>query len=133
MKFAARVYLVAGIIGLVEIVPMYFTESMTGTMYPPAVTHPEFYYGFAGVTLAWQILFLMLARDPLRFRPLMLATVLEKAGFVAAALVLYAGQRMAAGMLGPVGIDAVLGVLFVISYVRTGSAVTAQELPGNKD
>jgi hypothetical protein len=47
MKFASRAYLVAGIIGLIEIVPMYFTESLFGRTYPPAVTHPELYYGFA--------------------------------------------------------------------------------------
>jgi len=133
MRFAARVYLVAGIIGLVEIVPMYFTESMVGIMYPPQVTHPEFYYGFAGVTVAWQILFLTLARDPLRFRPLMLPAILEKASFVAAALVLYAGQRMTAAMLGPVGIDAILGVLFVIAYERTRTGATAEDAPVRND
>ena len=119
MKFASRVYLIAGIIGLIEIVPMYFTESLLGRMYPPAITHPEIYYGFVGVTLAWQVLFLMLARDPVRFRPLMLPTMLEKAVYVVAACVLLAQDQMAPGMMGPVCIDAILGVLFLVSYLRT--------------
>jgi hypothetical protein len=127
MKFAARVYLIAGIIGLIEIVPLYVTESLIGRMYPPAITHPEFYYGFAGVTLAWQVLFLLLARDPLRYRPLMPATMLEKASFVIAALVLAAQQRMAPAMLGAVGIDAILGLLFLIAYIRTAPARTTTE------
>jgi len=125
MKFAARVYLVAGIVGLIEIVPLYFTEVLLGRTYPPPITHPEFYYGFAGVTLAWQILFLLLARDPVRYRPLMLPTILEKAAFATAALVLLAEQRMAPAMLGSVGIDAILGVLFLIAYIRTGVKTTA--------
>jgi len=128
MKFASRVYLVAGIIGLIEIVPMYFSESLWGDFFPPQITHPELYYGFAGVTLAWQILFLLLSRDPMRFRPLMLPTVLEKAAYVAAALVLFAGSRMAAGLMGSVGIDAVLGVLFLVAYVRTGGETISQKV-----
>ncbi|NTU82319.1 MAG: hypothetical protein HGA45_23570 [Chloroflexales bacterium] len=129
MRFATRVYTIAGIIGLIEILPMYLSEGMLGRMFPPAIRHPEFYYGFAGVTLAWQVLFLMLARDPLRYRPLMLPTVLEKAGYVVAALVLVAQGRMAVGMLGTVAIDAVLGVLFLAAYLRTGRARAQQSTP----
>lgn len=123
MTFARRVYLAAGIIGLLEIVPLYFGEGLIASMFPPAITHPEFYYGFAGVTLAWQILFLMLSRDPVRYRPLMIPTVIEKASYVIAAFILFGQQRMAAGMLGSVVIDAILGVLFVVSYLRTASTV----------
>ena len=59
MKFASRVYLVAGIYGLIALVPQYFTELKIGRDYPPAITHPEFYYGFIGVAISWQIAFLM--------------------------------------------------------------------------
>ena len=131
MKFARRVYLIAGIVGLIEICPMYFTESLWGTMYPPPITHPEFFYGFAGVTLAWQVLFLLLSRDPVRYRPLMLATILEKAAFVVAALVLMSEQRMGTEMLGPLSIDVILGVLFVMAYVRTGVKTSGQDVPNN--
>ena len=127
MKFASRVYLAAGIIGLIEIVPMYFMESLLGRMYPPEFTHPEIYYGFVGVTLAWQVLFLMLARDPVRYRALMLPTMLEKAVYVVAASVLLAQDRMAPGLMGPVFVDAILGTLFVISYVRTAPKTGTQE------
>ena len=127
MKFASRVYLIAGIVGLIEIVPMYFTESLWGRTYPPMITHPEFYYGFAGVTLAWQVLFLVLSRDPVRYRPLMLPTILEKAGYVVAALVLFAEDRLAPAMMGPVAIDAILGVLFVMAYARTAADNSSQK------
>ena len=127
MKFASRVYLIAGIVGLIEIVPMYFTESLWGRTYPPMITHPEFYYGFAGVTLAWQVLFLILSRDPVRYRPLMLPTILEKAGYVVAALVLFAEDRLAPAMMGPVAIDAILGVLFVMAYARTAADNSSQK------
>lgn len=44
MRFASRVILIAGIYGLIVLVPQYFTEVKTGRDYPPAITHPEFYY-----------------------------------------------------------------------------------------
>lgn len=49
MKFAKRVFSVAGLYGVIVIVPMYFAEGRIGRDHPPAITHPEFYYGFLGV------------------------------------------------------------------------------------
>lgn len=54
MKFAKLVFLVAGIYGLIVVLPQYFLESKVGVDSPPPITHPEFYYGFIGVTAAWQ-------------------------------------------------------------------------------
>jgi hypothetical protein len=67
VRFARVVYLVAGIVGLLEIVPLYFYEAVLNRAQPPPITHPEFYYGFLGVTLAWQVAFLVIARDPCAF------------------------------------------------------------------
>src|SRR5262249_1624463 len=72
MKFARYVFLIAGVYGLLIIAPQYFLEERVGTDYPPAVTHPEYFYGFVGVTLAWQVLYLVIASDPVRYRPVML-------------------------------------------------------------
>ncbi len=51
MQFAKRVFVVAGIAGLFLTAPAYFLEGLTATLNPPAVEHPEFYYGFIGVVL----------------------------------------------------------------------------------
>jgi len=58
MKFAKVVFLVAGIYGLIVLLPLYFMEAQTGRDYPPPITHPEYYYGFIGVAVAWQLVFL---------------------------------------------------------------------------
>ena len=84
MRFARWVFLLAGGSGVLMIVPPYFLERQTGEDYPPPVTHPEYYYGFFGVTLAWQFLFLVIASDPIRHRTAMLPAMLEKASFAAA-------------------------------------------------
>ena len=94
MRFAKWVFLLAGISGIVVVAPLYFLEEQVGRDYPPPINHPEFFYGFAGVTLAWQFMFLVIASDPVRFRLAMLPAVLEKAGFVVAICVLYAMGRV---------------------------------------
>ncbi len=72
MKFARIVFRIAGIWGLLVIAPLYFLFNVISEKDPPAITHPGFFYGFVGVTLVWQIAFLFIAQDPVRFRPLMI-------------------------------------------------------------
>jgi hypothetical protein len=97
-------------------------EERVGREYPPPITHPEYFYGFVGVGLAWQVAFLIIARDPPRFRAMMLPGVLEKFSFGLAALALYARGRLATAVLPFAGIDLLLGVLFLVAYVRTPRA-----------
>ena len=59
------------------LVPQYFLEQKVGIDYPPAITHPEYFYGFLGVAIAWQVAFLIIGQDPLRFRPMMLPSALR--------------------------------------------------------
>ena len=89
MKFAKTVFLIAGIYGLIVLVPQFFLERKIGEDTPPPITHPEFFYGFICVAVAWQVLFLILSRDPIRYRPMMIPAMLEKIGFPVAVLLLY--------------------------------------------
>ena len=122
MKFAQRVFLIAGIYGLVALLPQYFLEGRTSRDYPPAITHLEYYYGFIGIAVAWQLVFLMISRDPARYRPVMLAAILEKAAFAIPAIVLYLLGRLSLEMLGAGAIDLILGTLFAVAYMRTATA-----------
>lgn len=119
MLFAKRVFLVAGVYGLAVLLPQYFLEAKTGRDFPPAITHPEYYYGFIGVAVAWQVVFLIVSRDPVRYRPVMIAGVLEKASFGFVAVALFALGRLNVQMLAAGVLDLVLGVLFVLAYFRT--------------
>jgi hypothetical protein len=122
MSFARWSYRIAGIYGLLCLAPFLFLEEKIGRDYPPAITHPEHYYGFVGVGLAWQVAFLILATDPVRYRPLMPATFLEKGIFGVASIVLFAQHRIPGPALGFGILDLVLGTLFLISYFRTPAA-----------
>ena len=64
MKFARVVFWIAGVWGVLVIAPLFFLKEIIGRAAPPPVTHPEFYYGFAIVTLMWQISFFVIAADP---------------------------------------------------------------------
>ncbi len=117
--FARRVFRVAAIYGFLVLLPQYFLEGKTGRDFPPAITHPEYYYGFIGVALAWQMVFLVIARDPVRYRPIMIPAIFEKASFGLAAVALFLLDRLNAQMLGAGVLDLVLGTLFLLAYVRT--------------
>lgn len=119
MNFAKRVFFWAGAYGVLVLLPMFFLEERIGRDFPPASNHPEQYYAFLSVALAWQFVFLLIARDPVRFRPVMLAAIAEKFLPAAAVLWLYAVNRVNAMTLAPFLVDAVLGLLFVVGYFRT--------------
>jgi hypothetical protein len=121
VKFAQRLFLVAGIYGVVVVAPLLFLENTIGARQPPAITHPEFYYGFVWVTLAWQLAFLVMARDPVRYRLLILPALVEKLGFALSAVVLFTQGRLAASGTWPAGVDLVLAGLFVWAFIALGS------------
>jgi hypothetical protein len=126
-RFSSIVFLAAGIYGLIVLAPGFFGEKMVAEKMPPAITHPEFYYGFLGVAVAWQVAFLIIARDPQRFRPIIPAAILEKLTFcVACAVLLALGRIPLIVAMGGAG-DFVLGTLFTISYFRLRAAHSAQQ------
>jgi len=120
MKFAKVVFWVAGIWGVLVITPLYFMFDLIGRKDPPAITHPGFYYGFAGLGLAWQIAFLLIAREPVRLRPMMIPSMVEKFGYGITVVVMVVQGGMHGSDLVFAGTDLMLGVLFVAAYVRTG-------------
>ena len=121
MKFARLVFLIAGIYGLIVLVPQFFLEKKIGEDSPPPITHPEFFYGFICVAVAWQVLFLILSRDPIRYRPMMIPAMLEKIGFPIAVVILYLQGRLAPMIFVPASADVILLILFFISYQKTAT------------
>jgi len=76
-------------------------------------------YGFIGLALLWQMVFVLVAKDPLRYRPIMPIAILEKLVYSVPVLILYSLGKARASTLGPALVDPVFGVLFVIAYWRT--------------
>lgn len=126
MIFAKWVFRLAGIYGLIVLAPMYFMEKQINLDYPPAITHPEHFYGFIGVGIAWQVLFLVLSSNPARYRLMMLPAFLEKATYSIAVIWLFAQQRVASMVLGFALVDAALGVLFLAAFWRIGRSAATE-------
>ena len=121
MKFAKYTFLVSGVYGLIVLLPQLFLENKIGIDQPPAITHPEFFYGFVWVAVAFQFIFLTIASDPVRYRTLMLVSLIEKFPFLITVIILYMQGRVGWQMLAGGSIDGFWGVMFLISYFWTSS------------
>jgi hypothetical protein len=119
MKFARIVFWIAAIWGVLILTPLYFMFDLIGRQDPPVITHPAFYYGFAGAGVAWQLAFIVIARDPVRFRPMMLPSVFEKFSYGVALIVLYLQRRLHPNDLTFAGVDLLLGILFLVAFFKT--------------
>ncbi len=121
MKFAKIVFWIAGIWGVLILTPLYFMFDLIGRQDPPPITHPAFYYGFVSVGLAFQIAFIVIARDPVRLRPMMIPSVIEKFGYGATFVVLYLQHRLTPGDLALGCVDLLFGVLFLAAFFKTAN------------
>jgi hypothetical protein len=125
MILARIVFATAGLYGIAVLVPNYFLEARIGMSDPPPITHPEYFYGFVGVALAWQFAFFLIALDPQRYRPLMPVAVLEKLTFGVPAVALFLADRLRPQVLVFGLIDLLLAACFLIAFlctVRTSGA-----------
>jgi hypothetical protein len=122
MRFARTVFTFAGIWGVVVVTPLYFCFDLIGRQYPPAITHPDFFYGFLAVTIAWQAVFLIIGRDPDRFQPLMLPAMVEKFLYIVSLAALWLQGRLQIGQFAVTFPDCVLGVLFLVAYLKVNAA-----------
>jgi hypothetical protein len=127
MAFARWTFRLAGIYGLLVMMPQLFLETQVGRDYPPPISHPEYFYGFVGVALAWQVAFLVIGQDPARYRPIMLAAVIEKISFAVAAIALFAGGRLPVIVLVFGMIDLSLATAFSVAFTLTPARLP---LPG---
>lgn len=123
MKLARWIFLVAAIYGLAVLTPTMFA----GPTVPdgdPLAPYAAYFYGFVGIALVFQLVFLLIASDPMRWRNLMPLAVLEKISFFGPGLALYFQGRLAQGPLfyGAM-IDGVLMVLFALAWWSTRSRI----------
>jgi hypothetical protein len=118
MRFARWVFGIAGVYGVLSVAPLYFLEQTIGRQDPPPITHPMFFYGFVGVTLAWQLLFFAIAKQPVRLWPAMPFAVLEKLSFGVGAILLYRQGRLDFRDAWLGCIDLIWAALFVVSWLR---------------
>ena len=120
MMFARWTFLLAGIYGLLILGAGLLAEIPVGGRAQMLLEEPEFYYGFLGSALVWQLVFLLVSSDPVRWRSLMPICVLEKLAFLGSSAALVGAGRMPIGapFVGAI-IDGLLAVLFLLAWRRT--------------
>jgi hypothetical protein len=64
---------------------------------------------------------LLIGWNPARFRPMMIASALEKLSFAVAAVALYAQARLPTVILAAGTMDLALGTMFLIAWWRLGA------------
>ncbi|MGA7337001.1 MAG: hypothetical protein WBW91_09760 [Candidatus Sulfotelmatobacter sp.] len=125
MRFAKFVFWIAGIWGVLVLTPLFFIFNMIGRNDPPPITHPAFYYGFVSVSLAFQLVFFVIAKHPVLLRPMMIPSMLEKFGYGATLFLLFLQNRLHPQDLALGGIDVLFGVLFLIAFFKTEAEETS--------
>jgi len=118
MKFTRIVFCIAATYGFILLIPMYFLMNRIGQEAPPAISPPEFYYGFVGVTLLWQCVFVLIALDPLRFQAVIPIAILEKICYTVPVLILYSMGKVQLNILGTALADPIFAIIFIIAYFR---------------
>jgi len=121
VKFTRIVYGIAAVYGFISLLPLYFLLEKVGRDAPPPITHPEFYYGFLGVAFLWQLVFVMMAKNPVQYRSLIPITILEKFVYTVPVILLYSADRVHASIMRSSLVDPIFGILFIIAYFRTGA------------
>jgi hypothetical protein len=118
MKFARYTFLIAGIYGLLVLVPQYFVEAGGSVV----VGLPEFFYGFLGIAVAFQLVFIIISTDPQKYRLMILPSIVEKFSFaIAVAVLVYAGRTSGQIVIGA-ALDLLLGVPFIVSWFKLAAA-----------
>ena len=119
MKFAKVVFRIAGVWGILVLTPLFFLAGEINRRFPPPITHPQYFYGFVALAWAFQLVFFVIATDPVRFRPLIIPSIFEKAGWVMTCFVLMLRGGITSGEASGAAADLLLGILFICSLFKT--------------
>ena len=119
MRLARWAFLMAGILGLLPAVPLVYAVVFDRQwLLPDMASMGLFFYGVLFQYICWQILYMVLARDPARFRPMMIPAFLSEvvAPLNTAWLYLYGARVWTATAVRFLS----LASLFLVAYWVTG-------------
>jgi hypothetical protein len=122
MKLARWIFGIAATYGILILLVSYFGARQISEQYPPAITHTEYFYGFVSLALVVQFVFVLIAINPLRYRPLMIVSILEKLAFFIPATILKLTSSIPPPTYFFACIDLFLAVMFAIAYIATNRA-----------
>ncbi len=105
----------AAIYGAILLLPLYFLETRAAA--PAArLPAPEYYYGFIGAALGFQIVYWLIGGAPRQYRALMLVGVFGKLSFWVPTALLWSMGRTATSTFALVCGDLLLAIAFVVAW-----------------
>ena len=119
MRLAKIIFIGAGIWGIAVLTPLYWLVDISGRHYAPPNDYPQFFYGFIGVAIAWQIAFLVIGSNPARFRMLMIPAMIEKFGYISTLILMYGRSQISSIDVQPAVPDGLIGLLFIVAFWAT--------------
>jgi hypothetical protein len=125
---ARWIFWLAGLYGVAVLLPQYFLLEQIGRDTPPPVTHVEYFYGFVGLALVWQIAFFVIGQHPVRYRAFMPVAVLEKLSFGIPCAVLFVRGQLPKSVFVFGIIDLTLAAAFVVAWVAAGVATRSDSV-----
>lgn len=109
-KFARIVYIIAAIYGFIAVPQLYFADAPDPHRLP--------YFAFAGIALVFQGVFLVIARDPVRYAAFLPLTIFEKISFGIPALAFWSQGKAADDMALGGAVDLGIAVLFIAAWFK---------------
>lgn len=125
MTFAKRVFTWATAFGLLMILPLFLAPGLFVRLTGQPIHDAAWFYGFAEVALGFQAIYLLIGRDPVRYRPLMPVCALAKFGFGVTVWSLVALGRTSATLGLAATPDMIWAGLFLAAYRLTPDAASA--------
>ena len=125
VRTARLIFGIAGVYGLAVLAAFFFAEPLYTRHDPPGLSHPEHYYGFLGAAAVMQLVYLTIARDPIRYRALMPVAVLAKLVFVVTMAALWGLGRIDGLTLAGAVPDFLIGTAFAFAWLRLRGAPPA--------
>lgn len=122
LKFAQVVFRTAAVLGLIQVIPMFFLEGMIASSNPPPLNHPEFYYCLLSVVVAFQLVYGCIGLDPNRYRPFMLVAMAGKLSVVLTVAALFCLRGIGGNMLAAGFMDGFWLIMFAVAYKKTAKA-----------
>jgi hypothetical protein len=116
---AKLIFRVAATWGILALTPILFFPNRIGNPVPRPLTEPEYFHGFLALSLLFAILFLVIASNPIRYRPMMPIAILQKLVYPLAIFGLLSTHRAPPTKSFYAGTEFLLALLFILALLKT--------------
>ena len=116
---AKLIFRVAAVWAILALTPILFFPNRIGNPVPRPLTEPEYFHGFLALSLLFALLYLVIATNPIRYRPVMWIGILQKFVYPLAIFGLLSTHRAPPTKSFYAGVEFLFGLLFILALIKT--------------